>query len=104
MNFKEHINADIDVFMNEDEFSGKNNINGIGVNVIIDKERLNLRQTKDFEGALIGDILYFIKVSDYPGKPPKVGDVQRFNGKPYTIVDIKEPDGLFEIILGRNFS
>lgn len=104
MKFKDIVNADMSIFINPDEFGETHKINGRNVEIVIDEDRLSWRHSKDYEGNIVGDLLYFVKISDFPWEKPKIGDVQTVDGKPYTVFDVKKPDGMYEIILQRNFS
>ena len=102
--FKEFAALDLDTFINDDFFGEYHNINGQNKLVVLDKEQLSWRRMKDFDGNIIGNILYYIKVSDYVGRSPKSGDAQTFDGKICTIIDVREDNGLYEIILNTDAS
>lgn len=105
MNFKDILENDLNIFLNTSEFAGIHKINGVSFSITVDHEKLKERHTKDFDGLIVGDILYFVKVKDILLKflkPPKIGDAQMFDKKPCEIVDIKEDEGIFEIILAYN--
>ncbi len=102
MNFKDIIASDTDIFLNNNEFADTCIINGVSVTVLVDVDKLKERHTKDFDGALIGDILYFIKINDYPSGNPKAGDAQVFNNKVCTIEDVKKDKDIYEIIISYN--
>ena len=104
MSFKDIVNTDMSIFINPDEFGETHRINGQQIEVVVDADRLSWRHSKDYEGNMVGDLLYFVNISVYPWAKPKIGEVQTFDGKPYTVFDVKEPDGMYEIILQRNFS
>lgn len=100
--FKDLILQDLSsVFFNPDEFSGTHKINGRDMTVILDDDRLSQRIQKDFDGMVIGEILYFVKKSEY-GEKPSIGEPQRFDKRQMYITDVKEPDGMYEIILSQN--
>jgi hypothetical protein len=85
--------------MNTDEFAEEYTINGQSKHIMVDNDRLSSRIQKDFDGNVVGNILYFIKASEYGLRAPKPGDAQKFDSKPCTITDVKENDGIYEIIL-----
>lgn len=99
MSLKDIIKADIKtVFFNDDEFAEDHNIDGRKVSVVVDNETLKKRNQKEYDGILQADILYFIKDEDVNRKPV-VGQVQRFDGKIYSVFDVKYDSGVYEIIL-----
>lgn len=100
---KEYFERDLDTFMNLEEFSDYHSINGREISVIKDNDRLQERTKKEYDGIYVGDMLYFVKVSEY-GSKPKIDEIQIFDGMPATIFDVKEDMGMYEIILKFNRS
>ena len=98
MDFKEQLKKDIDTFLNIDEFAEKHIINKKELNIIIDNETLKERTKKEYEGIFVGDILYFVKATDY-GLPPKAEDIQILDGRQYKVFDVNIQNGVYEIIL-----
>lgn len=100
-NFKDYLQQDMAVFFNVDEFGELKKINNHEVLVIVDNERLKERTSKEYNGISFGEILYFVKASDY-GELPTAGDAQRFGKRQMYVLDAKEYDGVYEIILAQN--
>lgn len=96
MNFKEELNADLETFFNLEEFSEEHNIDGKDVGVIIDNDELKQR-TENF-GAYDADLLYFVETEKLT-KHITTGSIQRFDNKLYEVVDVKDNDGISEIML-----
>lgn len=100
--FKEFIEKDLDaIFFNLDEFAEPHNINGRILNVIVDNDRLMQRSKKEFDGISIGEILYYVKASDY-GEKPEQGTPQIFDDRQMYVFDVREDCGVYEIILQQN--
>jgi hypothetical protein len=98
---KDYIALDMKTFFNADEFSEEHKINSKNLVITIDNDRLKERQGKEFNGTYIGELLYFAKVSDFE-EMPSVGDDQKFDSSMMYVSDIKEDNGMYEIILSQN--
>lgn len=98
MSLKEHIANDRKLFLNDAEFADTITINGTALAVLVDNDRLSIRQQTEYDGLIVGDVLYFVDSSAFT-KVPKPGDAQTFSGKSYTVVDVKLNKGIYEIIL-----
>lgn len=102
---KEYISKDIDrVFRNDEEFSETVTINGVSVLVNLDNDRLSQKNFTDFDGVVIGDILFFISTEEfkkipYMKKKPVANDALMFNGKACIIINVSETMGMYEIAL-----
>jgi len=101
MNFKDQLKADLDIFFDPDVFGEVHKINGRDLTIVVDNERLMERKEKEFDGVSIGELLYFVKASDY-GTSPKINEAQRFDNRQMYVADVKETDGIYEIILTQN--
>ena len=105
MNFKEYVAKDIDTFINLDEFSELIAINGVEVKVVEDHEKLEYKIKKDYDGLIIGDVLFYIKNSEcskIPNmNPPKTNVAISYKGIPSVITNVSEDMGIYEIILQR---
>ena len=105
MNFKEHIANDISkTFINTDEFAVKKNINGVDVELVEDSDRLEYRIKENYNGLIIGDVLFYISEEEYIKIPrvsrtPIADQAIMYDGKPATIIDVGKLDGIFEIII-----
>ena len=103
--FKEYIAHDIDnTFMNENEFCEKANINGVSVLICVDNDRLAHKIVREYDGVVIGDILFFITQNEFKKIPhtkgtPKVNDAIMFKNKPCIVTAVTEKDGMFEVVL-----
>jgi hypothetical protein len=104
MSFKDIIQSDLNnVFFNISEFAEPHTIDGRALNVIVDNDRLQQRSQKEYDGIYVGDLLYFVKAKDY-GPAPKPDSVQIFDGRSYTVFDVRQDVGVYEIILKLNAS
>lgn len=107
MMFKEYVQHDIDsTFENESEFADYVNINGVSVKVIEDKDQLLYRIKKNYDGLVVGDILFFISEREYSKIPhvseiPRVNEAINYNGRPCTITDVNSQEGMYEITLQK---
>lgn len=102
--FKEYVAEDINTFVDPDEFGEKAKLNGVTVNIVPDKEQMDYKIKKDYDGLIIGDILFFISAEEYKkiprmSRPASAGDALMFNGKPATVVSCNEMSGMYEMIL-----
>lgn len=105
MNFKEHVANDISkTFINMDEFAVKKNINGVDVELVEDSDRLEYRIKENYNGLVIGDVLFYISDEEYEKIPrvsrtPTSNQAIKYDGKPATIIDVGKLDGIYEIII-----
>ena len=107
MIFKEYIQNDIgSTFMNLTEFGSTVNINGAEVGVVEDKDQLLYRIKKNYDGLVVGDILFFISAEEY-GKIPHLSETPTanqaitYNGRPCIITDVNTQEGVYEIIIQK---
>ena len=107
MKFKEYVLHDIDsTFVNLDEHAITVSINGESVKVVEDKDQLLYRIKKNYDGLVVGDILFFISLEEYKKIPlvseiPSVHEAVNYNGSPCTIIEANDQDGGYEIILQK---
>lgn len=101
--FKDFIELDNATFFNENEFAETHNLDGRSVKVLVDNDRLQHRSKVEYEGVIVGDILYYVDSNDMP-KIPKVDDMQRFDNAYCTVFDVRKDKGVYEIILKKNVS
>ena len=99
--FKDYLQQDLETFFNPDEFGEIHRINGRELTIVVDNERLMERTKKEFDGISIGELLYFVKASDY-GERPTIGKAQKFDKRQMYVADVKDSDGIYEIILSQN--
>lgn len=105
MGFKDQVNADLDVFLNLDEFAETHNIDGRQVKCIIDlddlrKFRVN-QQAVNFPGVYGSYKTLFVKAADLPNRPV-IGQHLKVDGELYLVVECSEPDGMLEVSLEVN--
>jgi hypothetical protein len=50
----------------------------------------------------VGELLYFVPVSEFGTVKPKPRDAQKFDNKLMYVFDVREDDGMYEIILSQN--
>lgn len=105
MKFKEYIKSDIgNTFINNNEFAEEKKINGATVLVIEDSDKLESRIKSDYNGLIIGDILFYISSDEY-AKIPRVNDVPttnmalNYDGIRATVTNVGKQSGIYEIIL-----
>lgn len=105
MKFKEHIIEDINnTFVNANEFAEEKNINGVNVLVVEDSDELEHRIKANYNGLIIGDVLFFISFSEYKkiprvNKTPTSNMAIRYDGIPSTVIQVNKMDGMWEIVL-----
>lgn len=103
MNFKEQAAMDVfTTFFNLNEFTDVVVIDGVQRAVQIDDDHLKKRADKEYFGVTSGMLLYFIPMLSYGPKKPKIGAEQIFNNKLFWIEDVREADGVYEILLNQN--
>jgi len=101
MSLKDQVRADLDVFFNTGEFAETHVIDGRSLNIIVDNDQLKERSVKEYDGISVGEILYYVKASDY-GERPEQGTPQIFDGRQMYVFDAREDTGVYEIILSQN--
>lgn len=98
MTFKEQIGLDINnVFINTNEFAEVLIWNGETISAVLDNDQLNNKKL-DNDMLVEGDYLVFVAVSEFE-TAPNVGDAVKFKDKKLTIIDVKEDDGMYELVL-----
>lgn len=101
---KDYMSADIVSFINISEFAEKCMIEGKSMDVVIDNDMLQQRSKTEYDGIIVGELLYYVKKSDFVingVRSPVVDDTQTFNNKRFTIFDVRDDAGVYEIILKR---
>lgn len=81
-----------------EDFSETVTIDGKKIEVVVDRDKLQERSQKEFDGIYVGDLLYFVNKNDLI-REPSVGDIQRLNKRIYEVIDVRLDLGLYEIIL-----
>ncbi|MGJ0848265.1 hypothetical protein ACR77J_16355 [Tissierella praeacuta] len=102
--FKDYIKSDLDIFINNDEFAEEHDVDGEIVTCIldedIDKERNINSETKHFEGVFKNQCSLFIKTSDI--EKPSIQQGMSIDGFLYSVTNVSESEGIYEIELTRN--
>lgn len=107
MMFKEYIQHDINsTFVNDTEFASSVTINGKSVTVIEDKDQLLYRIKKNYDGLVVGDILFSISEKEWAKIPkvspiPSANEAINYNGRPCTIIEANSQEGMYEITLQK---
>ena len=102
---KEYIKNDIEKFINTNEFADDISINGVVVKAIIDNDKLLYRIKRDFDGLVVGDVLFYIsetelaKIPALNKNPFKSNQAINYKGIPSTITSVSEQDGIYEVII-----
>lgn len=101
---KEYIKKDHNVYMNSNEFGEAVTVNGVSINVMVDNDRLTQKIVKEYDGLVIGDILFFITAEEYAkiphmSKTPKADQSLVFNNKHCVITSVTANMGIYEIVL-----
>lgn len=105
MSFKDYVANDINaVFMDNREFASDVKINGVTVRVSEDEDNLRYRIQKNYDGLVVGDVLFYITLNEYAKIPhmlpvPQPEQRLHYNGKPAVITIVNENMGLYEIII-----
>lgn len=103
--FKEYVKNDIEnTFINNDEFAEQVLINGVEVSVVEDSDKLDYKIKQDYNGLVIGDILFYISNAEYSkipmvNNPPITDMIISYNGKPCSVTSTNKQMGIYEIIL-----
>lgn len=97
----DYFESDMNLFLNLDDFGSLHTIDGRQLSVVLDTDQLMKRIRREYDGLSVGEILYFVKASDY-GERPEQGAVQVFDGKIMYVFNCKEDHGMYEIILQQN--
>lgn len=107
MTFKEQLQADLDsVFFNENEFAEEHDFNGDIVPVIMDNDellKLELRKEVDTDGIFSGKIMFFVQ-DKLLSFEPFTEQYVTFDGKPYTVTDVKHDNGVYTVVIEANRS
>lgn len=102
MNFKEQLKADINGFLNTEEFGEKMLVNGKQMSVIFDTDTTSGSGTNETPGVYSAHKVMFVSAEEF-GSKPKPGSEILVNGKMrYTVVgEVKSEDGLYTIPIER---
>ncbi|GIO08006.1 hypothetical protein J31TS6_40340 [Brevibacillus reuszeri] len=101
MNLKEIMAADLDVFLNTDEFADEHTLGGKKIRLIIDSDTLNGTPLPHAEGVSLWRKVIYVSCSDL-GYRPNEGGLLELDNQTYEVVNVDEQDGLFVITLEAN--
>ncbi|PKL00062.1 MAG: hypothetical protein CVV56_08080 [Tenericutes bacterium HGW-Tenericutes-1] len=98
LKLKDLLESDLNTFINTDDFSEIHKVNGVDMEIIIDKEQL-----KEHASKIIGDdglyevnVLFYVKKSEY-GIKPVCGERISIDGDKFKCYDVNE-EGMLYII------
>ena len=107
--FKDWAAADIpEVFFDTSEFADTLTINGTTVNIVWDKDTLEYKRIRDYDGMIDGDALFYISADQWAtianvANPPQADDAIQITGsrgsRNATIVDVAENAGVYDITI-----
>lgn len=107
--FKDWAAADIpEVFFDTSEFADTLTINGTTVNIVWDKDTLEYKRIRDYDGMIDGDALFYISADQWAtianvANPPRADDAIQITGnrgsRNATIVDVAENAGVYDITI-----
>jgi hypothetical protein len=107
MTFKDTLQNDLDIFLNEDEFAETHTIDGVEIVCVIDKDVLETgksnygiqnTQLQQVPGIYSSIVVVFAKDSDFPDRPV-VDQLIILDGERYTVGSCGSNDGMLEIVL-----
>lgn len=104
--FKDFLKTDLkNVFINVDEFADFHLIDGERKKCIVDDDIFEERpsnQISNLEGGVyISRKSVFINMNDLKNKP-EIQEIMELDGVNYLIENVKETEGLYEIVITRN--
>jgi hypothetical protein len=97
----DYFSSDLNSFINQDEFAELHTINGVELPCVVDNDQLKERSRKEYDGITVGEVLFFIKKSDF-GDRLENGTPIIFDKRQMYVFDTREDMGLYEIILSQN--
>ena len=99
MDFKEQLAADLDIFINPDEYGGFLNIDGVDVLAVVEKRE---GEAEGRPGVNVSELEMWVKESDLT--PPKIGQRLMINGLEYYVRSNEIDTGMQHLFLYRNVS
>lgn len=105
--FKDQLKRDLDIFINQDEFSDLHKLDGVEMTVLVDDDSFNeFSSTVERENAMQGiyqsAITIYVKSSDYD--KPEVGYRLKLDDEHYFVTGVSDSVGLLKINLVSNES
>lgn len=105
--FKDYLDADLNIFFNEDEFGAYHNVDGENILVVIDNDLLEewkaSNNYNDPTGIYKADLLFYVKKNVF-GAKPAIGQNMWFDGKLYQVSDVKDEKKTYIISLAAHRS
>lgn len=101
MNFKDLVAADLDVFLNTDEFAEDHTLGGKKMRLIIDSDSLNGTPLPHAEGVSLWRKVVYVACSEL-GYRPNEGGLLELDDQTYTVANVDEQDGMYAITLEAN--
>lgn len=101
MSAKDWFASDRDAILDIEVFGEEHSIDGRRTMIVVDRDALQERQKKEFDGIYVADMLYYVRTEDMTRRA-KVDGAQTVDGVLYIIVDIRGDDGITEVLLKRN--
>lgn len=102
--FKDFVISDLDTFLNLEEFAYDHIIDDKKIKCVLDSDIFQERRASGDEkraGGVYEDVIsLFVKMEDIT--KPKISDRMMVDGEFYTVKNVIETDGLFEIQLLKN--
>lgn len=101
MSFKEIVENDLlGIFCNMDEYGERHKWDAKEISCVIDDDSMMREYSSEFELLPKGSHHVFIPCSELASRP-QAGAVVRFDGGIYTVDEIKEDMGMYDIFLAK---
>lgn len=105
MGFKETIAADVDVFLNTEEFAEEMLVSVAGeepvpVSAVLDEDASETSSLSFPDGTLVYRSKFFVLASALPSRPKSGKDI-RINGTAYQVLDTADEAGVLVLTLER---
>ncbi|WP_312117943.1 hypothetical protein [Brevibacillus reuszeri] len=101
MSFKDSIAADLDVFLNTDEFADEHILGGKKIRLIIASDTLNGTPLPHAEGVSLWRKVIYVSCVEL-GYRPNEGGLLDLDDQTYEVVNVDEQAGLYVITLEAN--
>ncbi|TGV04529.1 hypothetical protein EN829_055775 [Mesorhizobium sp. M00.F.Ca.ET.186.01.1.1] len=101
MNFKDLVAADLDVFLNTDEFADEHTLDGKKIRLIIAADTLNGTPLPHAEGVSLWRKVVYVACSEL-GYRPNEGGLLELDDQTYVVANVDEQDGMYVITLEAN--
>jgi hypothetical protein len=105
MNFKDHIKADMTVFLNLNEFADEHDIDGLLLPALVDSSiQMPYTQGQPYshmDGVFLSQVTLCVERAEL-GYVPEEGQRMRVDGKRYRVDHVSEEDGMLVLRLEAN--